>query len=111
MESTHQPKRNSPDRAAMLADRRRDQESRTGAVLRPGAKRSLSTRGEAGQSWRTKRWTNARWKDLDALEQANFDLGSRLQVNFDARRDRLRPHIAMHPNDFGAKSALDRLST
>lgn len=58
--------RNSPECKAMLADRAAEQRGRT-AGFRPMPQRSkrFSTRGERGETWRTKRWTEARRQDRD----------------------------------------------
>lgn len=55
--------RNSPERALMLAQRRHDQDHRLGGgkvVVEWSGKRRRSTHGFAGETWRTKKWTEAR---------------------------------------------------
>lgn len=56
--------RNSEERAAMLAERIRLRRMRTGRAQYMPARRSFSTRGERGQTWRTKKHTPSRKKDL-----------------------------------------------
>lgn len=52
-------------RAAMLADRAQEQRSRVPRFTPMPARRSLSTRGERAETWRTKRHTPARLRDIE----------------------------------------------
>jgi len=52
--------RNSPDRADMLAERIRLRRMRTGLPEYMPARASLSTRGDRGRPWLTKKHTPAR---------------------------------------------------
>lgn len=56
--------RNSEVRADMLAERIRLRRMRTGLPQYMPARKSLSTRGERGQTWLTKKHTPSRLKDL-----------------------------------------------
>lgn len=56
--------RNSEARADMIADRIRNRNARTGQPQYMPARKNLSTRGERGQTWRTKAHTASRLKDL-----------------------------------------------
>lgn len=98
----------------MLAARAVEQRSRLPRFTRIASKGRLSTRGEVGETWRTKRWTPARWRDLSqSLDEkwANFDLSERDNSRFDAASKRLRGHLVSHPGDGCAQAALDRLTT
>lgn len=104
--------RNSEDRAAMLADRAAEQRRRVPRFTPVPAKARFSTRGERAQTWRTKAWTPARWRDLQALDAAgpgpNFHLLSMLDDRIMPSVARLKAHLAANPNDTAAKAALYR---
>lgn len=102
------PHRNSPERADMLATRAEEQRRRINRVTPIASKRSLSTRGEPGQTWRTKRWTAARWRDLDAIEKPNLDLAEQLDDRFRPMLAILKAHLLSHPNDTTARVALSK---
>ncbi len=52
------------ERRQEIDDRIRARRARTGRFTRVPAKPRLSTRGERGQTWRTKKHTPSRTKDL-----------------------------------------------
>ena len=56
--------RNSEARALMLAERIAARRMRNGSTQFMPARKGLSTRGERGQTWRTKAHTPSRLKDL-----------------------------------------------
>lgn len=56
--------RNSEARAFMLAERIAARRMRNGAAQYMPVRKSLSTRGERGQTWLTKKHTPSRLKDL-----------------------------------------------
>lgn len=56
--------RNSNERAAMLAERIRLRRMRHGRAQYMPARRSLSTRGERGRPWLTKKHTPSRLRDM-----------------------------------------------
>lgn len=112
--ATHKPQRNSPERADMLADRADEQRRRVPRITRTVSKPRFSKRGEPGQTWRTKAWTPARWRDLseilDGSLWANADLAERDNDRFRIAHGRLGLHLAAHPHDGCARAALDRLT-
>ncbi len=61
------------------------------------------------QSWRTKRWTPSRWRDLQALEtRVNFDMLDLLGERSMVSAAHIRHHLLLHPNDTTAQAALRR---
>lgn len=105
--------RNSPARAAMLAERAAEQRLRIPRRTAVPHKGSLSTRGQPGETWRTKRWTMARWRALsEATDEklwANAALAEWDVAFFHGRSLHLRKHLSAHPNDGCARAALERL--